>query len=54
MKNKIYLEIYDSEGGDEAKLLVHEMCKIYIKSATHLGFDVELLDSKSGYISLCL
>jgi protein subunit release factor A len=51
---KVILEIRDSEGGKDAKLLVSDMAAIYIKSANKNKFNVEVIDDRDGFISLYL
>ena len=51
---KVILEIRDSEGGKDAKLLVSDMVLIYIRSAVKNKFNCEIVDERDGFISLCL
>jgi protein subunit release factor A len=51
---KIVLEIRDSEGGKDAKLLVDDMAEIYLRSAIKNNFNAEIVDSRDGFVALCL
>ncbi len=42
--NTIILEIRPGEGGDDAKLLVEEQTKIYLKLAERRGWKVDILE----------
>jgi protein subunit release factor B len=44
MKETIYLEIHEAEGGRDSKLLVEEMNKIYSKVCQKNSFKFETAD----------
>jgi protein subunit release factor A len=44
----VIIEIRGAEGGEDARLLVLEQCKVYLKYAARRGFKVELLDERPG------
>lgn len=48
---KLFLEIIDGEGGEDAKLLINEMCDIYIKNARTHKHTIELIETRDGYTS---
>jgi len=52
--DKIILEIRDSEGGEDSKLLVKEMKKIYLKAINVNNFKINNLSERDGLIQLCL
>lgn len=52
--DKIILEIKDSEGGEDSKLLIKEMKKIYLKAINMNGFKVNDLSESDGLIQFCL
>lgn len=54
MKQKIILEIRAGEGGQDANLLVQEMAEIYEKAAKVKKFIFNTIQSRKGYISICL
>jgi peptide chain release factor 1 len=45
---KVSLEIRPGEGGEDAKLLVHEQAKIYLRYAERVGALVDILDEDHG------
>lgn len=45
---KLLMQIRPGEGGDDAKLLVTEQAKIYVKYAERIGAKVEFLDEGLG------
>lgn len=45
---KINIEIRPGEGGEDARLLVKEQAKIYIKHAEQNGMRIEVLDEREG------
>jgi len=51
---KIILEIKNSEGGDDSKLLVKEMKKIYLKAIANNNFKINSLSETEGRLQLCL
>jgi len=51
---RIILEIRDSEGGEDSKLLVKEMKKIYLKAINANGFKINNLSETDGLTQLCL
>jgi protein subunit release factor A len=46
---KITLELRSAEGGDDAKLLVKDMAKIYIKAASVQNFSSGISEDGTGY-----
>ena len=51
---KVVIEIRDSEGGDDAKLLVKEMKDIYLKAIKANNFNLLSLDEREGIATFCL
>jgi protein subunit release factor A len=51
MKNYV-LEIQNSEGGDDSKLLVEDMYNIYTKVMQKNGFDYSLITRRPGFVSI--
>lgn len=51
-KESIILEIRASEGGSDSKMLVRDMMNIYTKSARINNFELVLLESRDGFISI--
>ena len=51
MKNYV-LEIQNSEGGDDSKLLVKDMYNIYSKVMQKNNFVYTLISQRPGYISI--
>lgn len=45
---KLSIEIRPGEGGEDAKLLVAEQAKIYLRYAERTGLCVEILDEGHG------
>jgi peptide chain release factor 1 len=48
MKETIYVEIRAAEGGNDSKLLVHDMTSIYAKYSARFGLNVEIVDQRPG------
>lgn len=48
--NTIILEIRPGEGGDDAKLLVAEQTKIYLKLAERQGWHTDIIEYQEGSI----
>ena len=48
MKETIYVEIRAAEGGNDSKLLVHEMTAIYAKYSARFALCVEIVDQRPG------
>jgi peptide chain release factor 1 len=48
MKETIYVEIRAAEGGNDSKLLVHEMTAIYAKYSARFCLSVEIVDQRPG------
>jgi peptide chain release factor 1 len=48
MKETIYVEIRAAEGGNDSKLLVHEMTAIYAKYSARFALSVEIVDQRPG------
>lgn len=51
MKNYI-LQIQNSEGGIDSKLLVEDMLNIYLKVIQKNNFVYTILNKRSGFVSL--
>jgi protein subunit release factor A len=51
MKNYV-LEIKDSEGGEDSKLLVDEMFNIYLKVIQKNNFVCTYINKRFGYVSI--
>jgi len=51
---KIFIEIRDGEGGQDAKLLVREMAEIYKRTAKVENFKIETLEEREGFASYYL
>ena len=51
MKNYV-LEIQNSEGGEDSKLLVEEMCDIYSKVMHKNGFAYTVIGRRAGFVSI--
>lgn len=45
---KLHIEIRPGEGGEDAKLLVQEQAKIYIRHAERVGLAIEVIDQSVG------
>lgn len=52
MKETIYVEIRAAEGGNDSKLLVHEMTAIYAKYSARFALNVEIVDQRPGQTTL--
>ena len=50
----INLEIRDGNGGSDAKLLVMEMQDIYMKTAKNNNLACSIVDTREGFVHLCL
>jgi len=50
----IILELRASKGGQDAKLLVGDMTRMYTKAASSNNFTIESITEKSGLTTLCL
>lgn len=51
MKNYL-IEIQDSEGGEDSKLLVDEMLSIYTKTMQQNGFNFKVIEKRKGLVSI--
>jgi protein subunit release factor A len=51
MKNYV-LEIKNSEGGEDSKLLVDEMCDIYLKVMQKYHFAYKIVSRRFGFVSI--
>lgn len=54
MGQKIHLEIRDGNGGSDAKLLVLEMQGIYMKAAKNNNIEYSIVETREGFVHLCL
>lgn len=50
--SRIIVEVRAAEGGEDARLLVREQATIYIKLSERRGLGVEILDERSGAVTL--
>jgi protein subunit release factor A len=50
----IIIEIRDSEGGTDSKLLVKDMKDIYLKTIKLQGYKLNSMDEREGLVNLCL
>jgi protein subunit release factor A len=46
------LEIKNSEGGEDSKLLVDEMCSIYQKAMQKNNFAYKIVSRRFGFVSI--
>lgn len=49
---KYLIEIQDSEGGEDSKLLVDEMLSIYTKAMNSNNFKFNVVERRHGFVSI--
>lgn len=49
---KVIIEIRDTEGGEDAKLLVKDMKSIYLKTCKIKNFIVDKIEEREGTVNL--
>jgi peptide chain release factor 1 len=52
MTSAVILEIRAAEGGEDARLLVREQVAIYRAAGARSGFDLEIVEERSGFVLL--